>query len=552
MIETKKVAMKKASELEKESETKKASERDGGMEKGSGMFWADQIAREARGPQVVNDAKTPSGRVHVGSLRGVIIHDVIHKAFLDAGVNSTFLYGSDDYDPMDALPVYLPKEKYSKYMGMPLSEIPAPEGSESYADYYFNDFREVFESLGAKPKIYKTSELYKKGKFNNAIRLTLENASKIREIYKRVSGSEKPLDWMPLNVVCEKCGKIGTTKVHSFDGEFVEYSCLPNLVDWAKGCGFKGRVSPFDGNSKLPYKVEWPAKWDLLGVTIEGAGKDHSTAGGSRDIANAFYREVYKKQPPKNVPYEHFLIGGKKMSSSKGLGASAREVSKLLPPELLRFLMVRFKPSTAINFTPEGETIPRLFEDYDHAARVFFGKEEDRDPDVPRIFALSQVQEKPREIFLPSFPFIATIIQIPGVDVKKAFEKHKGSTLTLEEEKELNARIAFARAWLEKLAPENAKFKILNKSEAQSHYNALSQAQKKALGEFAVFFEENHDQNAQSKEVKRVCEKNGISTKDFFKAAYLLFVGREQGPRLLTFVNALDKNFVVERMKGKA
>ncbi|MFH0835269.1 MAG: lysine--tRNA ligase, partial [Candidatus Micrarchaeota archaeon] len=115
-----------------------------------GMFWADQIARGASGAQVVNDSKTPSGKVHVGALRGVLIHDVIYKALKDAGVKAAFYYGEDDYDPMDSLPVYLDKQKYAEHMGKPLSEIPAPDGSNrSYADFYMQDFREVYEKLGA-------------------------------------------------------------------------------------------------------------------------------------------------------------------------------------------------------------------------------------------------------------------------------------------------------------------------------------------------------------------------------------------------------------------
>ena len=54
------------------------------------MFWADRIARKINKsgkyqPYWVDDMKTPSGRVHVGSLRGVIIHDLIFKALKDAG-----------------------------------------------------------------------------------------------------------------------------------------------------------------------------------------------------------------------------------------------------------------------------------------------------------------------------------------------------------------------------------------------------------------------------------------------------------------------------------
>ena len=44
------------------------------------MDWADELAASVSGPQVINDSKTPSGTVHVGSLRGPVILDVIVRA----------------------------------------------------------------------------------------------------------------------------------------------------------------------------------------------------------------------------------------------------------------------------------------------------------------------------------------------------------------------------------------------------------------------------------------------------------------------------------------
>ena len=52
-------------------------------------------------------------------------------------------------------------------------------------------------------------------------------------------------------------------------------------------------MSPFDGRGKLPWKLEWVAKWVTFPVTIEGAGKDHSTKGGSRDVSEACLRAIY-------------------------------------------------------------------------------------------------------------------------------------------------------------------------------------------------------------------------------------------------------------------
>ena len=92
------------------------------------MYWADELAASLSGPQIVNDSKSPSGTVHVGSLRGVVLHDAIHRALLNAGLPSTFLYGVDDMDAMDSQAMLTP-DAIDRYMGAPLSRVPAPEGS---------------------------------------------------------------------------------------------------------------------------------------------------------------------------------------------------------------------------------------------------------------------------------------------------------------------------------------------------------------------------------------------------------------------------------------
>jgi lysyl-tRNA synthetase class 1 len=52
------------------------------------VYWADELAAAVSGPQIVNDSKSPSGTVHVGSLRGVVLHDAIHRALLERRVPS--------------------------------------------------------------------------------------------------------------------------------------------------------------------------------------------------------------------------------------------------------------------------------------------------------------------------------------------------------------------------------------------------------------------------------------------------------------------------------
>ena len=125
------------------------------------------------------------------------------------------------------------------------------------------------------------------------------------------------------------------------------------------GLWLDGPGRAVEGAAKLPWNLEWAAQWSLFGVTIEPGGKDLSTRGGSRDRSDAIAREVFEREPPRNVPYEFLNIGGRKMSTSKGLGAAAHTMAEVLPPEQIRFLFVRHRPESVIEFVPKAPTRSR-------------------------------------------------------------------------------------------------------------------------------------------------------------------------------------------------
>ncbi|MBI5176554.1 lysine--tRNA ligase [Candidatus Micrarchaeota archaeon] len=518
------------------------------------MFWADSIAKEAplsngAKKHVVGDGKTPSGRIHVGSLRGVVTHDAIYRALLDAGKEAEFVYRFDDYDALDAVPAYLPPE-YCEHLGKPLSEIPSPEpGFRSYGAFFALEFQSAFEKLGCHPRVEWASEDYKGGKMNAVLKEAMEKAEIIREINARVSAAKKADGWLPIHAVCEKCGRISTTQSRNFDGETVEYACTS--ARYVKGCGHAGRRSPFNGGAKLTWKAHWAAQFKVYGITIEGEGKDLATVGGARDATNEVCRKVFNYEPPYDLPYEFFLVGGKKMSTSKGTGMSAREIAEFLSPEVLRFLLARYKPRTAINFSPEGETVPKLYDDFDSFAEAHFRRREPRDPDEPRIYELSSVRHaKPGDFLKPPFPLVAYLIQVPHIDVVKVFNDRKGTPLTLEELACLQERVRVARLWLEKFAGEEFKFRLIEHAEAIKKFHSLPAGAQRALHEFSEFFAQTNDEAAQANKIREVCEKHGISVQDFYKAAYAITIGKEKGPKLLPFISSLERPFVVQRFMG--
>src|SRR5262245_48170043 len=387
-------------------------------------YWADEIAGQAVGRQVVNDSKTPSGTVHVGSLRGPVVHDAIWRALRDQGREARFLYGVDDLDAMDAASLLTP-DAVDRYMGVPLADVPAPPGSDApnYARHFVGTlFLPTFERLGIRPEFYWMSDVYRSGAFDRYVRIGIERAQVVRDLYRRVSRVDRPDSWLPVQVICENCGRIGTTIATDWDGETVAYHCAPDAVTWATGCDHRGRIAPVGGNAKLPFNLDWAAKWSHFGITIEGCGKDLATAGGSRDRSDAIAREVFEREPPRNVAYEFLNVGGRKMSTSKGTGAAAHTIADVIPPEQLRFLFLRHRPSQAIEFGPAGtDSIPRLFDEFDRIADAAAGREVKGElpPNPERLFGLSLVDPNAdvaaeASAFRPPFGHLALLVQVPG------------------------------------------------------------------------------------------------------------------------------------------
>ncbi len=516
------------------------------------MYWADKVAREIiesgkYKPYWVDDMKTLSGFPTVGSLRGPLVHDLVYKALLHAGEEAKCTYIFNDFDPIDGLSEDL-KEEFTKYMGFPLKTSPSPkEGFASFADYFADDFSKVLRTLGVEAEYISSWELYHQGKFDEVIREALDNAEEIQDIYQEVSGSKKrEKGWLPFQVICQNCGKLGTTRVYEWDGKTVAYKCEPDMVKWATGCDFEGRISPFGGTGKLPWKVDWPAHWKVLGITIEGAGKDHTSAGGSRDIASEICKRVFNFPEPYNLPYEFLLIGGKKMSTSKGLGLKAREITDLLPPEIARFLFCRTDFKQQVNFDPLATmAIPDLFDEYDRCFKAYI---DSSDETLARIFEMSQIGELPKkeQTFLPRFRDLVNYIQ-QGGDLQKKFEEIKGSVLNEEELHNLKEREKYAEIWIEKYAPED--FKLGMEENLPEKAKELDEEQKKYLVEAMKLVESDVEAEELQTKLYELSKSLKINTKKAFSSLYISLIGKEFGPRAGAFLRQYPKEKVIQRLK---
>jgi lysyl-tRNA synthetase class 1 len=313
--------------------------------------------------------------------------------------------------------------------------------------------------------------------------------------------------------------------------------------------------------AKLPWNLEWAAQWSLFGVTIEPCGKDLSTAGGSRDRADAIAREIFEREPPRRVDYEFLNIGGKKMSTSKGRGAAAHEIVEVIPPEQLRFLFLRPRPNHAIEFDPDGtDAIPRLFDEFDRFAAATAGREVRGEiaPGFEGTFAYSLLDPAAdvageAAVFRPPFAHLALLAQVPNADVAGRMVAEKGSALTPREEAILHERIAAAKAWLEAYAPERARLVVRREAlpEEAATFDGAQRGYLATLADGAATTAPA-DGSAWQTLIFATATDLGLDQKAAFAALYLAFLGRPNGPRAGWLLASLEPDFVIGRLRAAA
>ena len=493
---------------------------------GAHIHWTDVVAHAVEGQQVIATGITPSGNIHVGNMREVVTGDAIFRAIKDAEKPARLIYIADTYDPLRTVYPFLPAA-YKKYVGMPLSEIPDPFGCcSSYAEHYLRPFSESLGELDIAPEVYRADRMYKEGLYTNATKIALEQHNLIAEIIESVSKRKLPAGWSPYNPLCERCRRISAAQIieHVPEQTAVRYRC---------DCGAEGAADYSRGQGKLAWRVDWPARWKILGVTIEPFGKDHAVAGGSYDTGQRISREVYGYTPPVPVPYGHIHLKGRgKMSSSKGVTISIQEMLESAPADVLRYMIIKTKPEKLIDFDP-GLGLLTLVDEFDRGEG--------------RAFELSRISEQGCNV---PFRHMVTAVQIAHncdelVEVLRR-SGHETTDMTA-----LRRRAQNVRNWLDRFAPPFVKFEVQRTLPVQ--VKTLTAGQKKALEKLAKALEtDSWDPEWLHNEVYNISEQVEIHSKEAFKAIYISLLAKTSGPRAGWFLATLDPEFVIARFREAA
>ncbi len=498
------------------------------------MHWADAFVQDLEGKQLFSTGISPSGHIHVGNMREILTGDMLFKAAVERGLDSRFIYLCDDIDPLRKVYPFLP-QSYAEYVGMPLYKIPAPRGEGAYSEYFLGPFLETLDKINVKVEVIRTSDLYEKGVFAETIDKVITKRDQAARILEEVSGRALTDDWYPYNPLCSNCGKINKTRVLSYKFPEVEYMCE---------CGHHGVSDVRRAQGKMPWRIEWPAKWHALGVTVEPFGKDHGVKGGSYDSGKRIQEEIFGTNAPKPLVYEHIFLKGKgAMHSSTGNVIEAAEMIRFSPPQTIRFLIARSQPSRHIDFDPSSGLLNLIdeYEKYELAYREKNGL----DDDSRRVYELSRLEESTVNLTKIGFRHLVTLTQIYPKEedlqavLKRTYSDVPRITPVIRE------NIEAIREWLKKFAPESVKFTLLPMEQVVDLSSDGRGLVIRFLSEMdAIEWSPEVIHNS----VHQMIKDSGLKPADGFAAFYRILVGKDRGPRLGYFLSTLGKNYTRERL----
>lgn len=488
------------------------------------IHWADVIADELlkrSDKHRIATGITPSGHIHLGNLREMLTADAVRRAVIDKGGKAELIYIADTFDPLRKRYPFLPKE-YEQYVGMPLSEIPDPEGChKNYAEHFLQPFLESLEILGIPVRVERADEMYKEGRYEEAIRTSLQQRDKIAKIIEEVTGRKLEEDWYPFMPLCEECGRINSAKVVGFDDKWIYYRC---------SCGHEGKAS-YRGGGKLTWRVDWAARWKILGITCEPFGKDHAAAGGSYDTGKRLAREIFGIEPPYPIPYEWIhLKGVGAMSSSKGIVIPVREFLDVLPPEIVRFIIIRAKPKRHIDFDPAN--LLELVDEFEEGIR-----KKDRSVELSLV----------GDVEYSDVPFRHLVVagQIAKWDLERVLEILARTGYEVDEvtRRDVERRLKYAKNWLEKFAPDRLKFEIAESVEPSK----FSDEERRFLKEFAEKLSEDMSAEDIHNAVYAVARELGMKPAKAFQAIYKAILDKTYGPRAGYFIKSVGVEWAKKR-----
>jgi lysyl-tRNA synthetase class 1 len=562
-------------------------------------FWAEAVAdrvlaRDPSEPIVVKGGISPSGVPHLGNVNEITRGYFVAEALRDRGCAVRQVFTTDDRDPLRSLPRTLATRSgelvdlgdvdagvLGRNLGAPYTDVPDPFGCcDSYGDHFSELIADSARRLGIPIDVVSTTDLYESGRMDEVVGHVLADRERVREVLGPHL-AKVDAEYVPFNPICAECG-ILTETVTAVDADAgtVEYRCTDIEAggQTIEGCGHEGTATIREG--KLPWRLEWPAQWQVLGVDVEPFGKDH--AEGSWPSGTDLAEQVLGVEPPVALVYEWFTLDGRPFSSSEGHVVLVHDVLEVLEPEALRYFFAK-DPNRARDFSVER--LDQLVDEFDRLEGLYYGEETASDEEVARAEAAypptirptvaatfpEELEEDPVHALTDAGDRERLVARLDRFGRRARIPYTFAAVLGMFDDAALRAEVAHGQGHLPAAAPEWVRETALARVDLASAWARRTDnefnyeleraevpavefdpATERALEDLADFVAAGHDGAEIQGAIFETAKRHGVDVGEFFTAGYRLLFDEPDGPKLGPFLAKLDREFVVKRLRREA
>jgi len=548
--------------------------------------FADEVIAEAGRrspgkPVVVASGLSPSGPIHLGNLREMMVPHLVADEIKRRGVPCEHILSFDDFDRLRRVPAGI-DSSWAQHIGKPLTSVPAPPGSPhpNWAEHFKAPMAAALARLGVEFRGISQTQMYTSGAYVDQVLLAMRERGRIDAVLAEYRTKARPsapaaaqLDtaeaeaaegsgaaadddgatsagYFPYRPYCSACERDLTT-VTGYDDESTKltYTCA---------CGHAETVTLAEHRrGKLVWKVDWPMRWAYEGVIFEPSGADHQAPGSSFVVGGRLVSEIFGGWQPIGPGYAFVGISGMaKMSSSQGSVPTPADALEIMEEPVLRWLYARRRPQQSFTIA-FGTEIQRLYDEWDATARkVADGTASPLDARSYDRAVRTAAGELPRTPRPLPYRMLASVADITTGDSGQILRilsdtdpRHRLSSLD-----EVQPRLARARCWAMTQLPAGERTRLAGEPD-RSALAGLSPAERSSLDLLLAGLDEDWSLEGLSRLVYAVPKlQAGLSAdapatpelksaqRAFFALVYRLLIGRETGPRLPTLLLAAGQD----------
>ncbi len=475
---------------------------------------------EKKGKITLQTGYGPSGLPHIGTFAEVARTTMMVNAIKKiTNIPTEIITFSDDMDGLRKIPDNIPnKEILKKNLHKPLTSIPDPfKKFKSFGEHNNEMLKKFLDEFKFTYTFKSSTETYKKGLFNSALLLVLENYEKIREIVLPTLGKERQKTYSPFLPVCHETGQV-------LEVPIIEIKKKEGKIIYQDG-DKKKETEVTNGKCKLQWKVDWAMRWYAFDVDYEMYGKDLIESA----ILSSKICQTLGKKSPNGFAYEMFLDEkGEKISKSKGNGITIEEWLKYASPESLSLYMYQ-NPKRAKKLY--ADVVPKAVDEYLTCIDKF-NEQDDKQKLLNPAWHVHN-GNPPKEKSIMPFSVLLNLVGTSNSSDKEVlwkFIKKNKKNIKVSDHPILDSLVGYAIKYFEDVVKPNKKYRKPNDKE------------KKALQDLIKRLEsckEQMDPEAIQTIVYSVGKDNGYkeNLREWFKAIYEIIFGDQDGPRMGFFIS---------------